>query len=275
MKNRGAGGGSGKMPAQDVACLDLSQAVTRRRHPVATAQRSHFFESRAELPKSAPRPVLADAAARWLGCDSDRLRLVAPGTNPAARMPGAALLRNPDPLTGRSLAPARVAALAAQHPVLVVDERQADPRPDLSVVKMGLGNVIVWRDCRHFWGVEGPDIAVGPRDRLAPLPEAPDHPDAALAMADAGWADDLCLYLTEATLRLDHLAARAGWRFAGGTSLCRHYAPPDADAAQAGLAAHAIAAQRIGARLRLAIPADHAEWDRLTEALRPNAKRRP
>ncbi|WP_366938828.1 hypothetical protein [uncultured Paracoccus sp.] len=108
-------------------------------------------------------------------------------------------------------------------------------------------------------------------DRLsgAAEPDAAALALGALALADRAWADQAVLYLTEAALRLDRLAAAAGWRLAGGTHLFRLYDAGDAALAQDRLARARIRVQRISRRcLRLGIPADQAEWDRMSTVLR-------
>ena len=75
--------------------------------------------------------------------------------------------------------------------------------------------------------------------------------------------------LAAEALRLDALAAAAGWREAGGTDLFRLYETPDAAAAQAGLARG-----RVWSRifpwsprlLRLGLPGTPAEWEQLALA---------
>jgi cobalamin biosynthetic protein CobC len=78
------------------------------------------------------------------------------------------------------------------------------------------------------------------------------------------------LRLGAETMRMDALAARAGWRLVGGTALFRTYATPDAAAAQDHLAR-----ARIWSRvfpyaadwLRLGLPGNESEWMRLEKAL--------
>lgn len=190
-----------------------------------------------------------------------------------------AVLVNPNNPDGREWAPDQVAALAATVGHLIVDESFADPRPDLSVAAMNLENVSVLRSFGKFWGLAGLRLGfvISPPVRLAALTEAagpwavngPALAVGAAAMADHMWADDAVVYLSEAALRLDALALRAGWQVVGGTHLFRLYSAPDAAAAQ-----NRLARAHIWTRifpydrhwLRMGIPGNRAEWDRVAAA---------
>lgn len=187
---------------------------------------------------------------------------------------------NPNNPDGRNWPPETLAAVTDKVGLLVVDESFADPRPDLSLIPAAPDNVLILRSFGKFWGLAGLRLgfAVGAPALLAQLAEAvgpwpvngPALAIGAQAMADRDWADATTLYHTEAALRLDMLATRAGWRPAGGTHLFRLYATPDALATRT-----ALARQRIWARafpwsrdwLRLGIPGDAGEWSRLETAL--------
>ncbi|MDO5705914.1 MAG: threonine-phosphate decarboxylase CobD, partial [Paracoccus sp. (in: a-proteobacteria)] len=193
------------------------------------------------------------------------------------RMAGAdlAVIVNPNNPDGREWTPQAVAALAAQVGHLVVDESFADPRPDLSVAGLELPNVTVMRSFGKFWGLAGLRLGfvIAAPDRLAALAEAagpwavngPALEVGARALADRAWADDALVYLSEATLRLDALALRAGWQVPGGTHLFRLYEVPDAGAVQAALARARIWTRVFpySARwLRMGVPG-RGEWDRV------------
>ncbi len=187
---------------------------------------------------------------------------------------------NPNNPDGRSWAPERLAAVARAVGLLVVDESFCDPRPDLSLISASPDNVLILRSFGKFWGLAGLRLgfAVGAPGLLARLADCagpwpvngPALAIGAQAMADRDWARASTLYHTEAALRLDLLAARAGWRAVGGTHLFRLYATPDAPAAR-----DALARARIWTRafpwsrdwLRLGIPGNAAEWARLEAAL--------
>ncbi|WEF23580.1 threonine-phosphate decarboxylase [Paracoccus sp. S3-43] len=224
---------------------------------------------------------------------SDAVRLRAAGWQVAQvaeirDMVGAdlAVVRNPDDADGREWRPEALSRLARQVGHLVLDESLADPRPDLSLAPALPANALILRDLFPFWGLRGLGLVLAhpalldrlsdrpPPDDTPPGGTAPDGTALALgaqALADRGWADQTILYLAEAALRLDRLAVAAGWRPAGGTHLFRLYDSGDAAAAQDQLARARIRLHRPAwpdCRLRLGIPADHAEWDRLSAALR-------
>ena len=187
---------------------------------------------------------------------------------------------NPNNPDGRNWPPETLAALAGDVGLLVVDESFADPRPDLSLIPSAPDNVLILRSFGKFWGLAGLRLgfAVGAPALLARLAETagpwpvngPALAIGAQAMADRDWADAAVLYHTEAALRLDMLAARAGWRQVGGTHLFRLYATPDALAARAALARHRIWTRAFPWSrdwLRLGIPGDAGEWARLEAGL--------
>lgn len=189
-----------------------------------------------------------------------------------------AVIVNPNNPDGREWTPDQVAALAGRVGHLVVDESFADPRPDLSVAGLNLPNVTVLRSFGKFWGLAGLRLGfvIAAPDRLAALAEAagpwavngPALEIGARALADRAWADDAVVYLSEATLRLDALAMRAGWQVLGGTHLFRLYEVPDAGAAQEVLARAQIWTRVFPYSahwLRMGI-SGRDEWDRVIAA---------
>lgn len=187
---------------------------------------------------------------------------------------------NPNSPDGRTWSPEALAALARRVGLLVVDESFADARPDLSLIPTAPDNVLVLRSFGPFWGLAGLRLgfAVGPPEMLARLAAAagpwpvngPALAIGARAMADHDWADATTVYHSEAALRLDMLARRAGWQQAGGTHLFRLFDTPNALAARAALARHQIWTRTFPGHhhwLRLGIPGDAQEWARLAAAL--------
>ena len=193
-----------------------------------------------------------------------------------------AVVVNPNNPDGREWSPARLTALAATVGRLVVDESFADPRPDLSLARGLPGNAVVLRSFGKFWGLAGlrlgfviaqPDLLAQLRDAAGPWSvNGPALEIAAAAMADLPWADQTVTYHSEASLRLDHVAQKAGWQSVGGTHLFRLYDTPDAPAAQERLARARIWSRSFPYSdrwLRLGIPGTRTEWDRLLMALTP------
>ncbi|MCF3973553.1 threonine-phosphate decarboxylase [Paracoccus salsus] len=204
-------------------------------------------------------------------------------THDPAEMAGAdlAVVVNPNNPDGREWTPESLARLAARVGHLIVDESFADPRPDLSLAAGAPRNALVLRSFGTFWGLAAPRLgfviawpallsriwdSAGPWDASGPALFI-----GAAAMADRGWADDAVVYHSEASLRLDHLALRAGWRPVGGTHLFRLYRTHDARAEQDRLARSHLWTRRFPCSdrwLRLGIPGSREEWDRLSRALR-------
>lgn len=187
---------------------------------------------------------------------------------------------NPNNPDGRSWSPESLADLARHVGLLVVDESFADPRPELSLIPNAPENVLILRSFGKFWGLAGLRLgfAVGAPDLLARLADSAGPWSVnsvalavgAEAMADRDWADATVLYHSEATLRLDLLAGRAGWVPAGGTHLFRLYRMADAFAARDRLARHHIWTRAFPYRhdwLRLGIPGSAMEWARIAQAL--------
>lgn len=194
---------------------------------------------------------------------------------------GLAVVMNPNNPDGREWCPEVLARLARRVGHLVVDESLADARPDLSLAPALPSNALVLRGVSPFWGLVGLRLGFVLADPalLARLSEGagpgaiggPALQIGAQAMADRPWADATVVSHAEAALRLDLLATAAGWRPAGGTHLFRLYDTGDAVAAQDRLARAHVWSRRFpwsATWLRLGIPADHAEWDRLAETLR-------
>ncbi|MDP5307841.1 threonine-phosphate decarboxylase CobD [Paracoccus spongiarum] len=236
------------------------------------------------IPRLLPR---GRAAVLWPSYNEHGASLRAAGwqvtdTRDPAQMAGAdlAVVVNPNNPDGRDWTPATLAALAAQVGHLVVDESFADARPDLSLAGSAPGNCVILRSFGKFWGLAGLRLGfvIAAPDLLARLAEAtgpwavsgPALAVGSAAMADLAWADATVVYHAEAGLRLDRMALRAGWQPAGGTHLFRLYDTADATIAQERLARHHIWTRRFPYSpgwLRLGVPGNRPEWDRLGAAL--------
>jgi cobalamin biosynthetic protein CobC len=193
----------------------------------------------------------------------------------------AAVVVNPNNPDGRAWAPDAVLAAATRNGLAIVDESFADVRPDVSIcARLGRRGLVVLRSFGKFYGLAGLRLgfAVGHAADIAALAAAagpwpvsgPALAAGTAALADRGWAEATRARLAADAARLDGLAAGAGWRVAGGTTLFRLYETGDAAAAR-----HRLAGARIWSRifpysarwLRLGLPGLEAEWQRLAAAL--------
>lgn len=187
---------------------------------------------------------------------------------------------NPNNPDGREWTPHSLTALAARVGHLIIDESFADPRPDLSLATDAPDNVLILRSFGKFWGLAGlrlgfviatPALLEQLAAEIGPWPvSGPALEIGAQAMADLSWADDAILYHSESALRLDRVALATGWQPVGGAHLFRLYNTPDAVAAQDRLARSHIWTRRFPYSdrwLRMGIPGDRNEWDRLIAAL--------
>ncbi len=217
------------------------------------------------------------AAARAAGREVDEVADL--GALAGAALATVVSPNNPD---GRHHGPRALVRLAGRVGLLVVDESFAEAGPGASLAPHlgGVPNAVVLRSFGKFYGLAGlrlgfalaaPDLADRIRERAGPWPVsgAAIHVGAA-ALADAAWQRRTRHRLAADAARLDALAAGAGWTIAGGTTLFRTYAAPDAAAAQDGLADH-----RVWSRIfpysqrwiRLGLPPPEG-WARLDAAFR-------
>lgn len=193
-----------------------------------------------------------------------------------------AVVVNPNNPDGRSHAPEDLLRLTARVGRLVVDESFADARPDLSLAaKAGQQRLIVLRSLGKFYGLAGVRLGfiLGSDADIATLTEmagpwpvsGPAIAIGEAALSDHGWAEATIARLRADAARLDLLAQSAKWKLLGGTELFRLYDTPDATAAREKLARHQIWTRMFPYSdrwLRLGLPGQPAEWDRLATALR-------
>lgn len=196
-----------------------------------------------------------------------------------------AVVVNPNNPDGRSHAREDLLRLAAQVARLVIDESFADVRPDLSLAsEAARGNLLVLRSFGKFYGLAGVRLGfiLGSQLEIATLTEmagpwsvsGPAIAIGTAALSDRSWAEATAARLRTDVARLDALAESAGWKCVGGTALFRLYDTPNATAAQEKLARHQIWARMFPYSdrwLRLGLPGQDAEWDRLAAALRDHA----
>lgn len=198
-------------------------------------------------------------------------------------LPGAdlAIVVNPNNPDGRRHDPQDLLALIPCVGRLVVDESFADPLPALSLApQAGRPGLLVLRSFGKFYGLAGLRLGfvLGCEADIAALAGmAGPWPVSGTAIAigrraldDRDWARETRARLVRDAERLDRLAQAGGWTLVGGTPLFRLY-----DAADGVLAQERLGRARIWSRtfrdrpswLRLGLPGDETEWQRLAMAL--------
>jgi cobalamin biosynthetic protein CobC len=216
-------------------------------------------------------PVLA--AAGWQvedACDLDALA-------------GAdlAVVVNPNNPDGRQHDPRALLALTSRAKRLVVDESFADAVPGVSLAaEVRRPGLLVLRSFGKFYGLAGLRLGfvLGSEADIAALAAmAGPWPvsGAAIeigrrALLDRAWAEATQARLARDSVRLDALAQGARWKLVGGTPLFRLYETGNAVAAQERLAQAKIWSRIFTGKpgwLRLGLPGDEAEWERLAAAL--------
>ena len=192
------------------------------------------------------------------------------------------VLVNPNNPTGRALPPDQVLDLTDGP--LLVDEAFVEVDPALSVASLagatGHERLIVLRSFGKFHGLAGlrlgflvaaPALAGRVRQALGDWPVSGPAIAAGLAAyADADWAGQTRLRLTEDAARLDALLRRAGFDIAGGTTLFRLARAADAPRrfavlAQAGILTRPFAWDET--LIRFGLPGPEQDWRRLADAL--------
>jgi cobalamin biosynthetic protein CobC len=193
-----------------------------------------------------------------------------------------AVVVNPNNPDGKNHAPQDLLRLATRVGRLVVDESFADARPDLSLApNAGQERLIVLRSFGKFYGLAGVRLGfiLGSQADIARLTEmagpwpvsGPAIAIGTAALSDRAWAEAAMARLRTDAARLDFLAQSAGWKAVGGTDLFRLYDTPDAAAARDRLAQHQIWTRMFPYSdrwLRLGLPGQPVEWNRLAAALR-------
>lgn len=192
-----------------------------------------------------------------------------------------AVVVNPNNPDGRCHSVQDLLALAETVTRLVVDESFMDATPYLSIAPhAGQAGLLLMRSFGKFYGLAGLRLGfvIGPVDDIAVL-EALAGPwsvsGVALAIGRATLADDAWRSRTIARLhrdakRLDIIAAGTGWTLVGGTALFRTYETHDASKEQEDLAHRQIWSRTFSYSttwLRLGLPGNEPEWQRLEEAL--------
>lgn len=193
-----------------------------------------------------------------------------------------AVVVNPNNPDGKNHAREDLLRLATRVGRLVIDESFADARPDLSLApNAAQGHLVVLRSFGKFYGLAGVRLGfiLGSQADIATLAEmagpwpvsGPAITIGTAALSDQAWAETTIARLRTDAARLDLLAQSAKWKLLGGTELFRLYDTPDAAAARDRLARHQIWTRMFPYSdrwLRLGLPGQPAEWDRLAAALR-------
>ncbi|HLZ06017.1 MAG TPA: threonine-phosphate decarboxylase CobD [Bradyrhizobium sp.] len=191
-----------------------------------------------------------------------------------------AVVVNPNNPDGREYDPKALLTLASRVKRLVVDESFADAAPDVSLAaEAGRPGFLILRSFGKFYGLAGLRLGfvLGGADVAALAAMAGPWPisGAAIeigrrALLDRDWADATRARLSRDAERLDALVLTAGWQLNGGTPLFRLYETGDAVAAQKQLARAKIWSRVFSGKpgwLRLGLPGDEPEWQRLASAL--------
>lgn len=197
------------------------------------------------------------------------------------------MLANPNNPDGTGFAPEALRALAERQAArggwLVVDEAFADCTPETSVAALAgaeLPNLIVLRSLGKFFGLAGARVgflcaAPALRARLAEAlgPWALAHPSRVAAiqvLRDLAWQQAQRVRLGEASARLGRLLAGCGLASRCGGDLFRYAVTLQAPALAEHCARRGILLRQFHqpAALRVGLPGDDAEWERLAQALR-------
>jgi cobalamin biosynthesis protein CobC len=192
-----------------------------------------------------------------------------------------AIIVNPNNPDGRRHDPQELLALIPRVGRLVVDESFADALPELSLApQTGRSGLLVLRSFGKFYGLAGLRLGfvLGCEADIAALADmAGPWPVSGMAIAigwraldDRDWAKETCARLVRDAGRLDRLAQAAGWTLVGGTPLFRLYDATDGMLAQEQLGRVRIWSRAFRDRpswLRLGLPGDETEWQRLATAL--------
>jgi cobalamin biosynthetic protein CobC len=175
--------------------------------------------------------------------------------------------------------------LAMRGGWLVVDEAFADTRPEHSLAAYtGRTGLVVLRSLGKFFGLAGarvgfvlaaPDLLRALDQHLGPWTVAgPARAVACAALTDHAWQATTRIRLAHAATRLARLLERHGLAPAGGTELFQWLRTPAAAPLHAYLAHRGILTRLFDdpPSLRLGLPGDDCEWQRLDTTLATAAR---
>ncbi|QDY69553.1 threonine-phosphate decarboxylase CobD [Qingshengfaniella alkalisoli] len=192
-----------------------------------------------------------------------------------------AILVNPNNPDGRLETPESLRKLAKVVGLLIVDESFCDTEPETSLLSTGgADNIIVLRSFGKFFGLAGLRLGFvfGADSYIARLSQlrgpwavsGPALSVGAHALADLDWQARTRDRLRNDAERMDQMAIRAGWTAVGGSTLFRLYQTDGARAARDRLARHRVWSRIFpysGTWLRLGLPGDDEEWQRVETAV--------
>lgn len=195
------------------------------------------------------------------------------------------VLANPNNPDGRLVPPDRLRAvsktLASRHGALVVDEAYADVAPEHSLCAETGDNLIIFRSFGKFFGLAGVRLgfvitsttyAMSFRQLVGDWPVC--GPAAVIGQAayrDFEWQSEQRDRLKHAGACIDALLLDAGLKLVGGTPLYRLARCADADTLFDQLAVRGILIRPFNEDprlVRIGLPADEEQWNRLREALK-------
>lgn len=228
-------------------------------------------------------PGYGDHAAAWESAGRAVTPLSDPLDPPAEC--DAIVLSNPNNPDGRHWSATELTTLhrrlAGDNRWLIVDEAYAECAPQGSVAHLASApGLIVLRSFGKFYGLAGLRLGalLGPPDVLASAAtllgcwpvSGPALSVGAAAYADVAWRDAMRTRLATAATALDQILAAGGCVPMGGSPLFRYVAVTDAARVWEGLARAGIYVRRFAwsdRHLRIGIPSEDAEMDRLSRAL--------
>jgi cobalamin biosynthetic protein CobC len=192
-----------------------------------------------------------------------------------------AILVNPNNPDGQRYDPDALLALASRVGRLVIDESFADAAREVSLAPhAGQPGLLILRSFGKFYGLAGIRLGFvlgGEADIATMASSAGPWPVSGVAieigraaLSDLSWASETRIRLFGDAARLDDLARTAGWELIGGTPLFRLYEVGNGLRAQERLARAQIWSRVFKDRpswLRLGLPGDETEWQRLGDAL--------
>lgn len=199
----------------------------------------------------------------------------------------AVVICNPNNPDGRRFEPDQIKAahdrLGKRGGWMIIDEAFADLEPHLSIAPQGGSeHLLILRSIGKFYGLAGlrlgallaPEVVLRQmQDRLGFWSvSTPTLAIGTAAYSDKAWQAATRQRLTDARRRLDLLLERRQCRVVGGTDLFRYVQVADAHVLWQRLARQGIYVRRFpwsSRHLRIGLPANAGEEDRLQDALSP------